>query len=244
MPEQKSARDLNWWANMLLGGPGWVVIAFIKQLGGVLLAASAVMAGVAIADAKEPVQIFNHAFQFILDNPATALLITTLFVILSEMKVNVTNAYAGSLAWSNFFSRITHSHPGRVVWLVFNSAIALLLMELDLFAAINNVLGMYSNIAVAWTCAVVSDLAINKPLGLSPPIVEFKRAHLFNFNPVGVMSVIIASVLSTIAFSGLMGEYAQAYSWLIAAVVSFILPPVIAKLTNGRYYIARQAHYR
>ncbi|WP_373976177.1 response regulator [Chitinibacter sp. SCUT-21] len=244
MPEQKSKRDINWWANMLLGGPGWVVIAFIKQLGGVLLAASAVLAGVAIADAKEPVQIFNHAFQYILANPATALLITTIFVIISEMKVNVTNAYAGSLAWSNFFSRITHSHPGRVVWLVFNSAIALLLMELDLFAAINNVLGMYSNIAVAWTCAVVSDLAINKPLGLSPPIIEFKRAHLFNFNPVGVMSVIIASVLSTIAFSGLLGDYAQAYAWLIAAVVSFVLPPIIAKLTQGRYYIARQTQYR
>ncbi|MBE9608781.1 response regulator [Chitinilyticum piscinae] len=244
MPEQKEGRNTSWWFNMLIGGPGWVVIAFIKQLGGVLLAASAVLAGVAIADAKEPVQIFNHAFQYVLDNPSTALLVTTLFVIISEMKVNVTNAYAGSLAWSNFFSRVTHSHPGRVVWLVFNSAIALLLMELDLFAAINNVLGMYSNIAVAWTCAVVSDLAINKPLGLSPPIVEFKRAHLFNFNPVGVMSVVIASVVSTIAFSGLLGDYAQAYAWLIAAVVSFMLPPVIAWLTKGRYYIARQPHYR
>jgi hypothetical protein len=36
------------------------------------------------------------------------------------MRINVTNAYAGSLGWSNFFARLTHSHPGRVVWLVFN----------------------------------------------------------------------------------------------------------------------------
>jgi hypothetical protein len=43
---------------------------------------------------------------------------------LSQIKINVTNAYAGSLAWSNFFARITHSHPGRVVWLVFNVVIA------------------------------------------------------------------------------------------------------------------------
>ncbi len=66
------------------------------------------------------------------------ILIGAIFVCVSELKVNVTNAYAGSLAWSNFFSRVTHSHPGLVVWLVFNCAIALLLMELDLFDAMNS----------------------------------------------------------------------------------------------------------
>ena len=45
-------------------------------------------------------------------------------MILSQLKINVTNAYAGSIAWSNFFSRLTHSHPGRVVWLVFNVLVA------------------------------------------------------------------------------------------------------------------------
>ncbi len=243
MPERTRTNRLSWWANMLTGGPGWVVIAFVKQLGGALLAAVAVVGGLAIADAKEPIQIFNHAFQFAVANPDTALLISALLVIISELKVNVTNAYAGSLAWSNFFSRVTHSHPGRVVWLIFNCAIALLLMEMDLFDAMNSVLGMYSNIAVAWICAVVADLAINKPLGLSPPIVEFKRAHLYNVNPVGVLSMLIASVVSTIAFAGFMGELAQAYSWLIAAALSFVLAPGIAWLTQGRYYIARQSSF-
>lgn len=243
MPERSRANRVSWWANMLTGGPGWVVIAFVKQLGGALLAAVAVVGGLAIADAKEPIQIFNHAFQFALANPDTALLVSALLVIISELKVNVTNAYAGSLAWSNFFSRVTHSHPGRVVWLLFNCAIALLLMEMDLFEAMNSVLGMYSNIAVAWICAVVADLAINKPFGLSPPIVEFKRAHLYNVNPVGVLSMVIASVVSTIAFAGFLGERAQAYSWLIAAVLSFALAPTIAWLTQGRYYIARQSSF-
>jgi hypothetical protein len=47
------------------------------------------------------------------------------------------------------------------------------------------VLGLYSNIAIAWIMAVVADLVINKPLGLSPPGIEFKRAHLYDINPVG-----------------------------------------------------------
>jgi PAS domain S-box-containing protein len=243
MPERTHSNRFGWWANMLAGGPGWIVIAFVKQLGGMLLAAVAVLGGIAVVDAKEPIQIFNTAFRYAIDNPDTALMIGAVFVCVSELKVNVTNAYAGSLAWSNFFSRVTHSHPGRVVWLVFNSAIALMLMELDLFEAMNSVLGLYSNVAVAWICAVVADLAINKPLGLSPPLIEFKRAHLYNFNPVGVGSTIIASLVSTIAFTGVLGDYAQAYSWLIAAVLAFLLAPAFAYLTQGRYYIARRSEF-
>ena len=240
MPDRVASNRWSWWAGMLAGGPGWIVIAFVKQLGGALLAAIAVGAGLAIAEAKEPIVLFNMAFGYVFQNPGVALAVGTLFVVISEVKVNVANAYGGSLAWSNFFSRVTHSHPGRVVWLVFNSAIALLLMEMNLFEALNYVLGMYSNIAVAWICAVVADLAINKPFGLSPPIIEFKRAHLYNWNPVGALSMGIASVASFIAFLGVMGEFAQAYSWLIAAVLSFVLSPLIAWLTKGKYYIARR----
>lgn len=243
MPERHEKNRKSWWLYMISGGPGWIVIAFLKQVGGALLAAVAVLGGVAIADAKEPIQVFNTAFGYAFEHPQVALLVSAIFVSVSELKVNVTNAYAGSLAWSNFFSRVTHSHPGRVVWLLFNCGIALLLMELDLFAAMNSVLGMYSNVAVAWICAVVADLAINKPMGFSPPLVEFKRAHLYNVNPVGVCSMVIASVVSSCAFSGLLGGYAEAYSWLIAAVLAFVLSPVIAILTKGRYYIARESVY-
>jgi signal transduction histidine kinase/CheY-like chemotaxis protein/purine-cytosine permease-like protein len=243
MPEKSQHSRWSWWSSMVVGGPGWVWISYLAQLAGAFLAAVAVMGGMAVADAKEPVQIFHVAFAYVIDHPGLTVALTTVLVVVSQVKVNVTNAYAGSLAWSNFFSRITHSHPGRVVWLVFNSAVALLLMELDLFEAINNVLGMYSNIAVAWIFAVVADLAINKPLGLSPPIVEFKRAHLYNFNPVGVVSVVLGSVVSSIAFAGLLGELAQAFSWLIAAAIGFVVSPLMAWLTRGRYYIARESHF-
>ena len=70
--------------------------------------------------------------------------------MVSQVKINITNAYAGSIAWSNFFSRLTHSHPGRVVWLVFNITIALLLMELGIYQAIERTLVVYSIIAAAW----------------------------------------------------------------------------------------------
>ena len=109
--------------------------------------------------------------------------VTALFVVMSQLKTNVTDAYAGSLAWSNFFSRLTHNQPGRVVWLVFNTVNAFMLMELNVFKALGDVLGLYSNIAIAGIMAVVADLVFNKPPGLSPPGIEFRRAHLYEINP-------------------------------------------------------------
>ncbi len=138
------------------------------------------------------------AFQYVFSSPNVALAFTGAFVIISQLKINVTNAYAGSIAWSNFFSRLTHSHPGRVVWLVFNVAIALLLMELGIFKALERILGFYSIVAVAWVGALVADLVVNKPLGLSPPIIEFKRAHLYDINPVGVGAMLLATVAGII----------------------------------------------
>ncbi len=109
-----------------------------------------------------------------------------MFVIVCQIKINVTNAYAGSIAWSNFFARLTHSHPGRVVWLVFNVLLALLLMEIGIFRAIESILVIYANFAAGWLGALTADLVINKPLGFSPRHIEFKRAHLYDINPVGV----------------------------------------------------------
>jgi hypothetical protein len=130
-----------------------------------------------------------------------------------------------------------------VVWVVFNTLIALMLMELGVFKAIGGVLGLYSNLAISWIMAVVADLVVNKPLGLSPksPIgIEFKRAHLYDVNPVGVGAMALASVLSILAWFGVFGPWAEAFSALVAAVVAFVAAPLIAWATKGRYYLARR----
>jgi len=240
----RASNRFRWWAGMLIGGPGWVVPGVLKMLGGALLAYLAISHAVPVERAVDPNQMYLVAYESVFANqvfhPQTwAIAATALLVVVSQLKINVTNAYAGSLAWSNFFARLTHSHPGRVVWMVFNTVIALMLMELNVFQALGQVLGLYSNIAISWIMAVVADLVINKPLGLSPKGIEFKRAHLYDINPVGVGAMGMASVLSISAYLGLMGPMAQAFSALIALVTAFVTAPLIAWWTRGRYYLAR-----
>ena len=224
-----------------MAGPGWVIPGALKIMAGAFLAFLALQHQVPIERAAEPTQMYLVAFNYVFMSPEWALAAMVLFVIISQIKINMTNAYAGSLAWSNFFARVTHSHPGRVVWLVFNVAIALILMELGVFDAIEEVLGLYANVAIAWIGALVADLVINKPLGLSPKHIEFKRAHLYDINPVGVGAMFIASLLSMCAHFGALGEVARAAPPLISLTTAMIAAPLIAWLTKGRYYIARDS---
>ncbi len=239
MPEKTAANRWRWWMGVLVGGPGWVVPGVLKMLGGALLAYLAITLSVPSDRAVDPNQMYLAAYELVFANYGWAVAATALLVVVSQLKINVTNAYAGSLAWSNFFARITHSHPGRVVWVIFNTLIALMLMELEVFRAIGGVLGLYSNIAISWIMAVVADLVVNKPLGLSPKGIEFKRAHLHDINPVGVGAMGAASVLSMAAYLGAFGPMAQAFSAVIAMAVAFVAAPLIAWATQGRYYLAR-----
>ena len=241
MPVQTPANRRRWWLSVFAGGPGWVILGVVKMLGGALLAFLAISHSVPVDRAVDPNQMYLAAYEYVFPRYGWAVAATALFVVISQLKINVTNAYAGSLAWSNFFSRLTHSHPGRVVWVVFNTLIAFMLMEMNVFQALGDVLGLYSNIAIAWMMAVVADLVINKPLGLSPPGIEFKRAHLYDINPVGVGAMALASILSIAAHLGLFGPMAQAFSALIALGTAFVTSPLIAWATRGKYYIARRS---
>lgn len=239
LPPAKKGKEWRWWAALIAGGPGWIVIGAIKIMAGSFLAVLALNHNVPASEAADPTRMYMVAFGYLTHSPEIALAFAGIFVILSQLKINVTNAYAGSIAWSNFFSRLTHSHPGRVVWLVFNVAIALLLMELGVYHALEQTLGFYGIVAVAWLGALVADLVINKPLGLSPKHIEFKRAHLYDINPVGFGAMLMASLLGIVCHAGLLGDVAQALSHFIALACALITAPLIAFFTRGRFYIAR-----
>ncbi len=241
LPQKTADNSIRWWCAVIAGGPGWVIVGALKIFAGGLLAVIALNQNVPPELATDPSQMYLIAYGLFIKNPEFAAALAGFFVVISQLKINVTNAYAGSIAWSNFFSRLTHSHPGRVVWLVFNVVIAMVLMELGVYHALENTLGVYAVVAVAWVSALVADLLINKPLGLSPKHIEYKRAHLYDVNPVGVGGMAISSVLGLLCYVGIFGELLQALSHFITLLSALVLCPLIAILTHSKYYIARES---
>jgi signal transduction histidine kinase/DNA-binding NarL/FixJ family response regulator len=241
LPEKTEHNKKRWWFWLLLAGPGWIIIGVVKMLLGSFLAYLAITGGASFEVASDPSQMYYNVYLYLTNTPSIALFLAMLMVIICQLKINVTNAYAGSIAWSNFFSRLTHNHPGRVVWLVFNVIIALLLMQLGIYQVLESILSVFAIVAVSWLGSLCADLLINKSLGLSPKIVEFKRAHLYDINPVGCGSMLLSSCIGLLCHLGFIGETLQNLGHFISLLCCFIFVPLIAWLTKGRYYLARQS---
>ncbi|MFF9033233.1 purine-cytosine permease family protein [Streptomyces iakyrus] len=238
MPPKTEANKRGWWTAVVMAGPGWVVLGALKQAIGVFLAVY-IIAEVGASAAPEPIQQFKHAFDAMMPSWMVLPLAVAL-VVISQIKINVTNAYSGSLAWTNSFTRVTGRYPGRMVFVLVNLGFALALMEADMFSFLNSILGFYSNCAIAWVVTVATDIGINKyVLKLSPHAPEFRRGMLYAVNPVGVVSFVAASGLSIAMYFHALGDTLQPYSPVAAAVIAFVLTPLMAVVTKGRYYLRR-----
>jgi purine-cytosine permease-like protein len=240
MPTKTAESSRRWWTAVIAAGPGWVVLGALKQLGGAFLAFY-IVGKVGSAVATQPVQQFLAGFQSFLPY-GLSLGIAVFFVVLSQVKINVTNAYSGSLRWTNFFSTALRWYPGRVYFVFFNVGISLVLMEANMFSFLNTLLGFYSNVAIAWIGAVVADLVINKPLlKTSPSFIEFKRAHLPMFNPIGFGSMVVASAFSIAAYFHAFGNTLSAWSPFLALAIAMVLSPVLSVVLRKKsLYVARE----
>ncbi|MGB3762055.1 MAG: hypothetical protein WA966_02460 [Ornithinimicrobium sp.] len=240
MPPKTPENSRRWWTAMVLAGPGWVFFGAAKQIIGLFLAVY-LIANVAdgASVANEPVSQFLEIYQGFMPT-WLALTLAVILVVISQVKINVTNAYSGSLAWTNSYTRLTRHYPGRLVFLAFNLLIALVLMEANMFDFLNSILGFYANCAIAWIVVVASDIVFNKYLlKLSPTAPEFRRGMLYAVNPVGFGAMVASSSLSILVFFGAFGETIRPYSPIVAVGLALVLPPVLAVATQGRYYLRR-----
>ncbi|MCX4640531.1 allantoin permease [Streptomyces platensis] len=238
MPPKTERNKRAWWTAVVMAGPGWVVLGALKQAIGVFLAVY-ILAEVGAGSATEPIQQFTGAFAAMMPSWLVVPLAVVL-VVISQIKINVTNAYSGSLAWTNSFTRVTKRYPGRMVFVLANLAFALILMEADMFSFLNSILGFYSNCAIAWIVTVATDIIVNKYLlKLSPHAPEFRRGMLYAVNPVGVVAFVAASGLSIALYFHALGDTLQPYSPVAAAVIAFVVTPLMAVLTRGRFYLRR-----
>ncbi|WP_218974508.1 cytosine permease [Streptomyces sp. NP160] len=241
MPPRTPANRRSWWTWTVLAGPGWVLFSGVKQVLGALLAAyllTRVDPGMG-ARAVEPVQQFLALYSELV--PAwLGAVATLLLIVVAQVKINVTNAYSGSLAWLNVWTRVRRSYPGRTVFVLFNLAMALGLMLLDVFSLIGFVLSLYANVVMAWLVTIAVDLVVvRRVLGLGPRHPEFRKGMLHGWNPVGLVSVGLSSALSLLTFFGAFGEAARSFSVLVAISVAALTTPAVAALTRGRWYLRR-----
>ena len=84
-------------AEVLSAGPGWVVLWALKQMGGAILAVF-IFSEVGPELVVEPIRQYVAGIEPVIPNGFAALAVATFLVVLSQAKINVTNATRGSLS--------------------------------------------------------------------------------------------------------------------------------------------------
>ncbi|TMN22734.1 purine-cytosine permease family protein [Lentibacillus cibarius] len=164
-----------------------------------------------------------------------------LFTMLTQIRINITNIYSGSLSLSNFFENIFNFTPGRRFWVVVSGVTAMVLMLGGIVDYLDKVMTFQGVFLLVWAAILVSDaLFVKKLLKIGPNYYEARQEFLHKWNPVGVVSLLICSGLGTIAALGYMGAFLQNTAAIFAAILAAILTVLLALATKGMYYLTEE----
>lgn len=164
-----------------------------------------------------------------------------LFTMLTQLRINVTNIYSGSLSLSSFFENIFRFTPGRRFWVVVAGVTAIALMLFNITEHVDTLMTFQGVFLLSWAAVLVTDaLIVKKLLKIGPTYYVARQEYLHKWNPVGTVSLIVASVIGTIAALGYMGLFLETTAAFFAALLASILTVVIAMMTKGKYYLLEE----
>ncbi|GIN73592.1 allantoin permease [Bacillus sp. J14TS2] len=165
-----------------------------------------------------------------------------LFTMLTQVRINITNIYSGSLSLSNFFENVFKFTPGRRFWVVITGVSAMILMLGGIVNHLDTAMTFQGVFLLTWASILVTDaLIVKKLLKIGPGYYEARQDNLYKWNPVGVVSLLVASGLGTVAAIGYMGTFLQSTAAFFAAILAALLTILIAILTKGKYYVRKKA---
>src|SRR5699024_9550453 len=140
---------------------------------------------------------------------------------LTQIRINVTNIYSSSLSLSNFFENVLKFKPGRRFWVIVAGVTAMILMLGGIVDHLDTALTFQGVILLSWTAVLVTDaLVLKRFLTIVAAYYESRESNLHKWNRVGTVSLIMASVLGTIAALGVMGIFLESTAAFFAAVLA------------------------
>jgi cytosine permease len=158
-----------------------------------------------------------------------------LFVIVTQIRINVMNLYSGSLALSNTFSLAFRFTPGRQWWMVLVYALGCIFYASNIIQYLNTWLAITGILTNTWIFIILTDQFIcRKWLKLGPAdFIEYRRPYLYKWNPTGLFSLTVSVVFGSL---GVFGYYPLYYSSFLTMVIGPILHVGLTIITGGRFY--------
>jgi len=137
-------------------------------------------------------------------------------VILSQLRINLINAYSGSLSLSNFGARGLGVRPGRHIWMAVLVLAGTALAAAPIHPHLVSVLTFEAVFVMAWVSTLVSYILL-EDLHDQPArdLADFSRQP--SINSVGLGGLAVALAVATPLAFGAAGELGKALAPLLAA---------------------------
>ncbi|MDN3428514.1 cytosine permease [Microbacterium sp. APC 3898] len=165
-----------------------------------------------------------------------------LFTTLTQVRINITNIYSSSLSLSSFFENMFRFTPGRRFWVVVAAVAAMALMLGGIIDHLQTAMTFQGVALMTWASILVTDaLVVKKLLKIGPGYYEARQENLFKWNPVGVVSLLVPTILGTIASLGYFGLFLQSTAAFLAALLAAAMTVALALFTKGAYYQKEEA---
>jgi purine-cytosine permease-like protein len=146
----------------------------------------------------------------------------TVFIVVSQLRINVLNTYSGSLAFANFFWRIFNFKPGRHLMAVLVIILSIGLMIFGVLNRLTEVLSFEGIFTIAWIMAITAYIAINKTLlGIERQSFYIDKEKSPRYNLVGLTSLAVALAVSVPLALGAAGPFGRTIAPFISAGIAF-----------------------
>lgn len=161
-----------------------------------------------------------------------------LFVIVTQIRVNVMNLYSGSLALSNSFSLFFRFTPGRQFWMILVYVLGCIFYAFNILQYLDTWLAVTGILTNTWILIMLADHFIcRKWLKFGPAdFIEYRRPFLYRWNPTGLISLLVGVLIGSF---GVFKLYPIYYASFIAMLIGPFLYIILTVLTGGRYYFSK-----
>ncbi|MDX3893693.1 hypothetical protein [Pusillimonas sp.] len=157
----------------------------------------------------------------------------------SQVRINLTNIHLGSIAFASASGQFGGSKLGRRFWTIVVLIAVVVLMVLDVLGNLTLFLEWNGIFLLAWVGCLVSDLLIvREALKIVEGPIEYRSSRLRKYNPVGIIALVTATLIGSLAWSFSGDSILRGLSGYIAFAVAAIVHAVLAAVTQGRYYFA------
>ncbi|MFD3482361.1 purine-cytosine permease family protein [Streptomyces sp. NPDC058665] len=157
------------------------------------------------------------------------------FVVITQIRINVMNLYGGSITLSSGFDAVAKFRPGRPWWMFAVWIFGVMFYATNVINHLGTFLAITGVLTNTWVLIILADYFIcRRWLGLGrAENIEFRDTEVREWNPCGLVSLGLAVFVGAL---GIVEVYPVAYASFIAMFLGPLVHIALTKATGGRYY--------